>query len=157
MLACVSTLTDVVSYKDIRESKRFLTTNEAISYIEDNCYFLGLMMSCIDSEKKYLRLYSWARTYSKMRPNFDNILVEDNGCRKVIFWDSEEINQQEAIWKNYFENGHWRVVGSRWGWTYEEYLKDKEEDERYLKGKEEAPHGSFYDPEWFMMQNGLTD
>jgi hypothetical protein len=139
MLACVSTLTDVVSYKDVRESKRFLTTNEAISYIEDNCYFLWLMMSCIDPGKEYLRLYSWARTYSKMRPNFFNVLVKDNGCRKVIFWDSEEINEQEAIWKNYFENGHWRAVGTRWGWAYE----------YYLKGKEEAPRGNYYDPEWF--------
>jgi len=141
MLACVSTLTDVVSYKDVRENKRFLTTNEAISYIEDNCYFLWLMMSCIDPGKEYLRLYSWARTYSKMRPNFNNVLVKDNGCRKVIFWDSEEINQQEAIWENYFENAHWRATGSRWGWAYKYYMKDVEE--------EETPRGSFYDPEWF--------
>lgn len=142
MLACVSTLSDIVSYKDVRHSKEWLTTNEALSYIEDNCEILSYMLSCCDTGKEYLRLYSWGRSTSKMRPNLTNILVKDNDCRKVVFWNVDTIKEQEALWKSYFDNDHWRATGPRWGWAWKAYTEDNQTPS-------ETERGSFYDPEWF--------
>lgn len=145
MLACVSTLRNVESYKNVRDKKRWLTTNEALSYIQDNCPFLNLLLSW--SDKPYVVLYSWANWKTTMRPRLDVERVKDNGCRKVTFWCVKTIKEQEQLWKEYFESGNWRVKRNINLWAYQSYQEDqKAKNEKPV----EVPHGSFYDPEWFI-------
>lgn len=144
MLACVSTLKDVESYKKVRDKKRWLTTNEALTYIDDHCPILSLLISW--SDRPYTVLYSWSNWKTTMRPQLLDERVKDNGCRKVTFWCVKTIKEQEELWKGYFESDNWRVKRPRNRWAYDIY---KEEQKAKNEKPVEVVHGSFYDPEWF--------
>ena len=142
MLACVSTLTEIVSYEDVRHNKEWLTTNEAFCYIRDNCPALFCMMQSRHSND-YTTMYNWTLSckndYNRKRPKLDVRRVQDNGRRDVVFWNVETLKSEEKNWAYTFQKGwcsyYWRDAIN----AYNELLKKNSE----------APRGSFYDPEWF--------
>ena len=141
MLACVSTLTEIVSYQDVRHNKEWLTTNEAFCYIRDNCPALFCMMRSRSSD--YITMYNWSLSckndYNRKRPKLQAIRTLDNGRREVVFWNVESLKSEEKMWAHTFQYG-W--VGWRWRHAKDVYLA-------YLEEKSQGPRGSFYDPEWF--------
>ena len=141
MLACVSTLTDVVSYQDVRHSKEWLTTNEAFCYIRDNCPALFCMLRDRASPD-YITMYNWA-TPSKYvvrgRPKLEVRRVLDNGRRDVVFWSVESLKSEEKKWSEGFKKRSYHGCWYNARLAYDELMKKNSE----------APRGSFYDPEWF--------
>lgn len=112
MLACVSTLTDIVSYQDVRHSKEWLTTNELFSFVRDNCPNLAKKIDPSRDGSHYIRAYNLTRTEEQLKqrtncvydevekrymmPEFGKhfiqcIIVTDNGCRPVRFYNKQTV------------------------------------------------------------------
>lgn len=168
MLACVSTLQDVNSYQDVRHSKEWLTSHEAINYIFQNCPAIWAIMKDYISPR-YSIIYAWAKAKPNRwhSPTLKMIKVKDDGCRSVNFWCAKTIDEEEkrfakelrtppACWheKNFMHKARVRFLG-------EEETKKIEDiyDNRYDNREElnklamelhgEPVWGTFYDPEWF--------
>jgi hypothetical protein len=147
MLACVSTLTDVVSYKDVRHNKEWLTTNEAFCYMRDNCPALFCMLQSRNTSD-YITMYNWANGVSATRPNLVIERVKDNGRRDVIFWSVENLKAEEKIWAERLGDS---VDGKIYHAPYLNifFTVAVLKYAQHLEKISEGPRGSFYDPEWF--------
>jgi hypothetical protein len=173
MLACVSTLTDVVSYKDVRHSKEWLTSHETINYIRENCPAIWAIMKGRNSPR-YNTIYSWAKEISYdprhrwHAPLLKMIRVKDDGCRSVNFWCVKTLDEEEKRMakelknpptsvhqKDCMHNARVRFLGKEETQRLEDIYDNLDfvglcKLCRELYGQpEQSEHGSFYDPEWF--------
>lgn len=117
MQACVSSLSDVVSYKQVRDNKNWLTTSEAIKHIENHCPGLKTIID-INCSPSYVTLYRWSKTKKtkyNSRPAIQSLLVYDNGRRSVRFWNKDSLNTQDKIFQSRFFNPcKWSLKHCRW-------------------------------------------
>ncbi len=165
MLACVSTLRSISSYESVRDRKAWLTTNEAIAYIEDHCPSLKdfLYFDSPYSQLLYSRLYSLSEEVDSIQwrtcENHPKIgeykiamrRVRDNGCRPVRFFNRDTIVELEAAKqkrKKEYEAAVQRIrsIKIRQACLQSRYAR---ESSKYCEFIIPEVRGSFYDPEWF--------
>lgn len=164
MLACVSALTDIVSYQDVRHSKEWLTSHEAIGYIRENCPAIWAIMKG-RSSPRYNTIYAWAKAEPNRwhAPSLKMLRVKDDDCRPVNFWCVQTIKEEEkrfakllknppTSWheKNCLHNSRVRFLGKEETQRLEDIFNNCTNINKLaweLYG--EPVHGSFYDPEWF--------
>lgn len=175
MLACVSTLVDVVSYEEVRHSKEWLTTNELFSFVRDNCPNLHGIIDPEGWGSHYLRAYKLSRTDEELRAlsnrKWDNVarcyrmpafgkdyircvIVTDNGCRPVRFYSKQTIVDVEnhivacvAARQEEIKQSRRRALWERVRLAIWHSSKC-----RTISKYQEHTFpvwGSFYDPEWF--------
>jgi hypothetical protein len=164
MLACVSSLQDVVSYQNVRHSKEWLTSHETVNYIFQNCPAIWAIMEGYISPR-YTTIYSWAKAKPNRwhSPTLKMINVRDDGCRSVNFWCVKTIDEEEkrfvkelktppTSWyeKKYRHEARVRFLGKEETQKIEDIYDNCTNHNQLaweLHGQPER--GSFYDPEWF--------
>jgi hypothetical protein len=164
MLACVSTLQDVNSYQDVRHSKEWLTSHEAINYIFQNCPAIRAIMKGYISPR-YTTIYAWAKAKPNRwhSPTLKMIKVKDDGCRSVNFWCVKTIDEEEKRFakklktpptssyeKKYWHEARVRFLGKEETKKIEDIYDNCEDlNKLAMELHGEPVWGTFYDPEWF--------